>query len=282
MSAAAPAPLMSPEALASRLGDPRLFVLDLRPESAFEAGHVPGSVRSGYAEGWRVATDGALGLLPPPAALGHLLRSIGLEPEHHAVVVSAGADASDLAGAARVYWTLKTAGHRSLSILDGGYRAWTGDPARPVATGAEQARPPSRYPVAIDETWRSSLAAVEAALHGHGATFVDARSDAHYTGRERAASVRSAGHIPGAVSRDYEGAVEPGSARLLPRARLEERFAGIGAGIGEGPVITYCNTGHTAALNWFVLSEILGRPGISLFDGSMSQWTANPARPVET
>ncbi|MET0742063.1 MAG: rhodanese-like domain-containing protein [Microvirga sp.] len=277
MSVASATPLISPEALAARLDDPRLFVLDIRPRPAFEAGHVPGAVHSGYDEGWRVAAEGAPGLLPPPDALAHLLGGIGLVPENDVVLVSAGGGASDLAGAARVYWTLKTAGHRSLSVLDGGHRAWAADPRRPVAAGPEPFRPPGRYPVAIDETWRSSLAAAEAALRRGSATFVDARSEAHYAGRETAASVRAAGHIPGAVSRDYEGAVEPGTGRLLPRARLEERFAGL----GEGPVITYCNTGHTAALDWFVLSEVLGRPGVTLFDGSMSQWSADPARPVE-
>ena len=35
----------------------------------------------------------------------------------------------------------------------------------------------------------------------------------------------------------------------------------------EKPVINYCNTGHQAATNWFVLSEVLRRPDVSLYDG---------------
>ncbi|MCA3629769.1 MAG: sulfurtransferase, partial [Methylobacterium sp.] len=40
--------------------------------------------------------------------------------------------------------------------------------------------------------------------------------------------------------------------------------------------------GHTAALNWFVLGEVLGRPDVTLYDGSMTDWTPDDKRPVET
>jgi thiosulfate/3-mercaptopyruvate sulfurtransferase len=65
---------------------------------------------------------------------------------------------------------------------------------------------------------------------------------------------------------------------LKPKAELEKLFGAI----AQKPVINYCNTGHQAATNWFVLSELLGRHGISLYDGSMSEWTEEPSRPVET
>jgi thiosulfate/3-mercaptopyruvate sulfurtransferase len=45
--------------------------------------------------------------------------------------------------------------------------------------------------------------------------------------------------------------------------------------------MSYCNTGHQAATSWFILSEVLHRPGITLFDGSMSEWTEDPERAVE-
>ena len=52
--------------------------------------------------------------------------------------------------------------------------------------------------------------------------------------------------------------------------------------VPKGPAISYCNTGHTAALNWFVLSEVLGRDEVALYDGSMTEWTQDPERPVAT
>jgi thiosulfate/3-mercaptopyruvate sulfurtransferase len=77
---------------------------------------------------------------------------------------------------------------------------------------------------------------------------------------------------------DYALNLDPDTMRILPIEVLAQRFSAV----GEEPLINYCNTGHTAALNWFVLSEVLGRPNVRLFDGSMSQWSQDPRRPVVT
>ena len=39
---------------------------------------------------------------------------------------------------------------------------------------------------------------------------------------------------------------------------------------------------RSAALNGFVLSELLGRKDVRLYDGSMTDWTPDANRPVET
>jgi thiosulfate/3-mercaptopyruvate sulfurtransferase len=78
------------------------------------------------------------------------------------------------------------------------------------------------------------------------------------------------------VQLDHVMAFDPAVMALKPKSELETLFAAVPA----TPVINYCNTGHQAATNWFVLSEVLGRPGVSLYDGSMSEWTEDPNRPV--
>src|SRR5215470_14417241 len=95
-------PLVAPEWLAGRLGDPGLLILDIRSvvdggaRAAYEAAHVPGAVHSDYAkEGWRVTKGMASGLLPDRAALSELLGRIGLTPQQHAIVVSAGTNVGD-------------------------------------------------------------------------------------------------------------------------------------------------------------------------------------------
>ena len=276
---ASASPLIAPEQLASRLNEPDLFVLDVRPREAFEAGHVPGAVNSDYAaDGWRVARGGAGGLLPDPSELSALFGRLGLRPEHRVVVVSAGAGANDFNAAARVYWTLRVAGHAAVSVLDGGYTGWTRDPSRPVETGPAQPRPASDYPVRIDPSLRAEIADVERAIARGSAALVDARSDAAFEGREKSPQARAAGRLPGAVLADFTKAYDVGSNRLKPREDLQNIFAAV----PDGEAISYCNTGHSAAGDWFVLSEVLGRPGVKLYDGSMTEWTQDPARPVET
>jgi thiosulfate/3-mercaptopyruvate sulfurtransferase len=67
-----------------------------------------------------------------------------------------------------------------------------------------------------------------------------------------------------------------------PDGRLKDKatLAAMFAQAGNKPTIAYCNTGHLGAADWFVLSEVLQHPRARLYDGSMSEWTADPSRPV--
>lgn len=277
--------LISPEALAGRLGDKALVIVDIRSavdgggRAAYEAGHIPGSVHSDYvADGWRAKVGNAPGLLPPLDHLAALAGRLGIKPHDDVVIVPAGVSASDFAAAARVYWTLQLIGHGQQAILDGGYRAWTADPQRPVATGPSAAEPAAPYPVVMQQRLRSNTDATFIAARGKLATLVDARAASYFEGREKAPEAMKAGHIPGAVSLDYTSAFDSGTGRLKPADELAKLFGRVPA----GPAIAYCNTGHTAALNWFVMSEVLGRDEVALYDGSMTDWTQDPERPVAT
>jgi thiosulfate/3-mercaptopyruvate sulfurtransferase len=273
-------PLISPDELAERLNEPDLLIVDVRPDrEAFEAGHIPGAVHSDYAaDGWRMSRGGAGGLLPDAPELSALFGRVGLRPEDRVVVVSAGTGANDFNAAARVYWTLKVAGHERVLLLDGGFSGWTRDPSRPVEAGPAQPRPLSQYPVTINAALRAELADVERAIEGRSSTLVDGRSAAAFEGREKSPQARVGGRLPGAVLADMTGAYDADANRLRPREELEKVFAVV----PEGEAISYCNTGHSAAGNWFALSEILERPGVKLYDGSMTEWTQDPGRPVDT
>src|ERR1700736_5504162 len=123
-------PLVPTRWLAAHRDDPQLRIIDIRSavdggaRAAFEQAHVPGATHTDYAkDGWRATKGMATGLLPDTAALARLIGRVGVAPAHHTVIVSAGTSAGDFSAAARVYWTLKTAGHRAVSILDGGMAA---------------------------------------------------------------------------------------------------------------------------------------------------------------
>lgn len=279
-------PLVGPDWIAARLADPALRLLDIRSvvdgggRAAYEAAHIFGAVHTDYvAEGWRATVGMASGLLPEPAALAALLGAVGLTPAHIAVVVSAGTSPGDVAAAARVYWTLRMAGHAQITILDGGMAAWRADPARPVESGSGPARAPAApYPVALAAGPRADITRVVRAVGSGDAVLLDSRATAFFEGDSKSPQAKRAGRLPGAVHLDHTAAWDPATQRLKDRAALAALFGRLPA----GPVINYCNTGHQAATPWFVLSEILGRPDVSLYDGSMSEWTEEPLRPVAT
>jgi thiosulfate/3-mercaptopyruvate sulfurtransferase len=279
-------PLVSADWLAAHLNDASLLVLDIRSavdgggRDAYEQGHVPGAIHSDYAKGgWRAVKGMATGLLPEFKALAVLLGGVGLTPARHVVIVSAGIHVGDFSAAARVYWTLKIAGHGAVSLLDGGMLAWRADPARPVETGQGQpVAAASDYPVKLQSDLRSDRAAVEGVVGAHSAVLLDSRSAGYFEGKEKSPQAARAGRLPDAVHLDHAKAFDTEAKRLKSPAELTTLFASV----PSGPVVNYCNTGQQAATNWFVLSEILRRPGVTLYDGSMSEWAEDPARPVQT
>lgn len=278
--------LIQPSDLATRLGGPGVSVLDIRSSvdgggrAAFEAGHIPGAVHTDYvADGWRMARAGAAGLLPDPETLSGLFGRLGLTPAASIVIVPAGVSSADFTAAARVYWTLKVAGHASLAILDGGFARWAAE-GLPVETGAGAVPEPTAYPVVPAPGLRATLAEVEAVVASGpgGPVLLDNRNAKSFRGEEKSPLARQAGRLPGAVSLESAAAYDPAINRLRPLPELQRIFAPV----PDGPVITYCNTGQLASTGWFVLSEILGHRGTAMYDGSMSEWTQDPARPVES
>src|SRR5437879_272056 len=103
-------PLVSTQWLETQLSDPRLRIVDIRSvvdggaRAAYEQAHVPGATHTDYAkDGWRATRGMATGLLPDAGALAHLVGRLGVRPEHHVVIVSAGTTVGDFSAAARVY-----------------------------------------------------------------------------------------------------------------------------------------------------------------------------------
>jgi thiosulfate/3-mercaptopyruvate sulfurtransferase len=275
--------LITPDELASHLGERGLVVLDIRStgygggRQAYDAGHIPGAIHSDYvADGWRQQNGAAAGLLPDPERLSALFGRLGVSPESHVVIVPAGLSSGDFSVAARIFWTFRAAGHGRLSMLDGGQEGWAAA-GHPVETSLVEPQPTS-YPVKLDPSVRALLPEVERVVAEGGATLVDSRGQKSFVGEEKSPQAARAGRLPGAVNVEGARAYDAATNRLKDKAALQQLFAPA----GEGAVIPFCNTGQAAATDWFVLSEVLGRPNVRLYDGSMSEWTADPERPVET
>ncbi len=289
IGSASSAPLVEAPWLRAHLGDKGLVVIDMRDGgegkagARFEDGHVPGAVSAGFASaGWRITIDGVPGMTPPKPDLERLIGGLGVANDSSVVIVSnGGSDVNDLAAAARIYWTFKYAGHDAVSILDGGWRAWTADPADPVATGPSHPTPAvftaTLRPELLAET--SEVAAIVASKAG--GVLVDARPDDQYTGKVKSPVDRVPGHLPGAVSVPEATFYDPAQGKLKPPAELATLVPAQARGTSE-PVISYCNTGHMASTDWFVLHEVLGQQNVKLYDGSLSAWTKDPAHPVAT
>ena len=112
-----------------------------------------------------------------------------------------------------------------------------------------------------------------------GITLLDGRNEPQYYGEAKHPKAAKAGRIPGAQLLFQETAYDVSANRLKSATELESLYAEVAT---DQPVISYCNTGHWAATNWFVLSEVLGRKDVKLYDGSMVEWTASAGNALET
>lgn len=279
------APLVSVDWLAGQLDADDLVVIDIRSaidggdREAFEAGHIPGAVYSSYTEaGWRRAEGDVVGMLPPVPDLEDLVGSLGIDNDTDVVIVPAGVGSTDFGSAARIYWTFRVLGHDRVAILNGGHRAWA-EAGQPVETGWNA---PERAEFRAD--YRPELIAnasdVEAATES-GIRLVDNRPAEQFGGEDMHPAARAAGTIPGAVNVDQGALVNEGTAfmvdadtiqALLDQAEVDD----------NGRTITFCNTGHWAALGWFAMSEIAGYSDVAMYDGSMVEWTQDENRPLQT
>jgi len=275
-------PLVSPQWLNGHLHDNDLVVVDVRSaidgggEKAYRAAHIPGSVHSDYDKpGWRVTVNNVPFQLPSILEIQNLIGDLGIDEKTHVVVAPAGVNFTDFGSAARVYWTLKVAGVPNVSILDGGVAAWEAA-GLPTESGAGPTPTPKTIDAEGDKSSLADLADVAKVQQSGGATLIDARPASFFSGRERAPKVQAYGHIPGAIDVDSDSFYDDKANRLKPQAELAE----IASRIPAGPVVTYCNTGHWSATDWFVLHELLGRENVKLYDGSMVEWSMDPHRPV--
>ena len=276
-------PLVDAQWLNGHLRDSKVVVLDIRsaidgstPES-FAQGHIPGAVHSDYDKGgWRVERNGVPFMVPTTRELEKLIGELGIDEDSHVVVVPAGVSVSDFGAAARTYWTLKYTGVNNVSILDGGLAGWKA--AGLVTESGRRVPSPAIFTATINKSILAEAGDVEKLEAAGGATLIDARPGSFYSGKEKAPASQAYGHIPGAISLDSEKFYDGASNRLKPKAEL----ANAASHVPDGPAIAYCNTGHWAATDWFVMHELLGHSTARLYAGSMVDWTSKSTRPVES
>ena len=279
-------PLVSPAWLSENLDDSKLVIIDLRnkiDEGSYETfleGHIPGAIHSDYLkDGWRINRDGVVGLLPEADQFQSLARGLGVSADTHVVVVPAGVSSTDFGSAARAYWTFKVFGHNNVSILDGGFSAWRDFAPANIEKGAFVTPEPGNFVARFNPQFHIGTSDVAAFAENPGqALLVDGRTDEQFYAGGKHPKAEKAGRIPSAILMDQDKAYSPDGNRLKSRDELAKIYSNL----GDKTIVSYCNTGHWAATNWFVMSEILGQKNVKLYDGSMVEWTANIDLPLDT
>ncbi len=283
--AAAPAraatPLVNAAWIKDNIGKPNVVFLDVRGSAgAFRAGHIPGAVFTSYGPNtWRVEIKGVPGMLPPVKNLEKLIGGLGIGNADHVVLVPGGYSAGEMGVATRIYWTFKVLGHDAVSILDGGMIAYAADRKNPLEK--KFARP---IPKPFKANFRPELVAtasdIKKALGGDGTALLDLRSNDQFLGINKSGSIKRPGTLKGAVNLPGQWITVNDGGTFRSVDVLRRLYAAAKAPT-DGKAITFCNTGHWASLGWFVNSELLGNKKTKMYDGSLADWSRDPANPMD-
>ncbi len=282
MARSIPAPVVSTGWLAAELGAADLVVVDAswslpsagrNPREEFRRAHIPGAVFWDLDATSDPASD-LPHMLPPPDLLARQLGAHGIGNDTGVVAYDgSGANLS----AARLWWTLKVAGHEAVAVLDGGLGAWRAE-GRPLGTGETCPRP-RPYRVRMRPELIASLDQVRGTVADQSAQRLDARSRGRFAAAEpEPRPGLRGGHIPGARNLPY-GELVGADGRMLPLEELARRYRAAGIDLGR-PVIASCGSGVSACALALGL-ELLGHRRWAIYDGSWAEWGREGGPPIE-
>lgn len=270
--------LVTTQWLADHLGEPGLIVMDA-------SWHMPATGRSGRSEYLEAHIPGARFLdidevsdrrhsaphmLPRAEAFAAAMEQLGVGSDDRIVVY----DNSPIHTAARGWFMFRHFGVPDVAILDGGVGKWVAE-GRPMEGGEPAART-AKFAASA----RTDVVTKAELRGGEGRSLVDARGKGRFEGTE--ADPRpgiAAGHIPGARNLPF-GRLYMEDGTLKPKPQLERLFAEAGVDPAR-PFVATCGSGITANSLIFA-AHLLGNDQTRLYDGSWSEWGADPATPKAT
>lgn len=278
-----PGPVVDAQWALEHQDDITLLNVSRRPSNYDATGFVEGAPFVGMSEFLteRPGMKDTIRYLAPSAGeFETVVQGLGVDDGDTIVIAPAGDTVyGDATAATRFYWQLRYFGHDNVAILNGGAAAWDG------AGGAVSDSPGSgangTYTAGAPQSdLLTTTADVQTVLDGgHSAQLVDNRPLMQFTGQMSKDYVDGSGHLPGARPVPFTMFVEPRDGVVYWRSAesADEIVSAMLPGV-DGPIINYCNSGHVSSLAWFGISEIAGRDNVSLYDGSLHEWTLDGNR----
>ncbi|MFD4356216.1 sulfurtransferase [Nocardia sp. NPDC058518] len=267
-------------------GEPDLLVVDASTDftvledgtftlesgrTAYAAAHVPGAVFADLLADFADPASDQPCTAPESERFAAAAGAIGIGDGVRVVVY----DQHDGIWATRFWWHLRLEGFDDVAVLDGGLPAWR-------AAGAEVSNSPvTPTPATFTAHRRPDLIRstdeVKAAIADNKSLIVGVLDAATYRG-ETAVFARP-GHIPGSINLPIDQIRDPQTGALRPVEELRALFTAAGLLDPAITPVTYCGGGVAATALAHALA-LAGRDDVSVYDGSLTAWTADPALPL--
>lgn len=271
--------LVSSDWLAARLGTPGLVVLDAShhlpaanrdAHAEFAAAHIPGARFLGLASLFDAGSPVPYAM-PTPAQLAERLGSLGVAPDAAIILY----DDSAIRTAARAWFVLTALGKSNVAILDGGLGKWRSE-GRAREAGVHAPSPAAPAALTVPTRVRSK-ADLLANLESRHEQVLDARSaDRVFGSGIDPVHGGPNGRIPGALNLPFTEVLNA-DGTYKSRDALRAAFTAAGIDLAQ-PITATCGSGVTASVLLFAL-HLIGVETAALYDGSWSEWSADPATP---
>jgi thiosulfate/3-mercaptopyruvate sulfurtransferase len=208
-------------------------------------------------------------MLPSAEEFGAAMERLGIGSDDRIVVY----DNSPTRTAARGWFMLRHFGAREVAILDGGFQKWLAEGRR--TESGEPAPREARFE-AVDNS--ENVVTKQQILSGEVLVpIVDARGAGRFKGTEPDPRPGvEPGHIPGACNLPF-GSLYNEDGTIKSPDELRRLFAAADVDPTR-PFVASCGSGVTANSLIFA-AHLLGHDGNRLYDGSWSEWGADPATP---
>lgn len=276
--------IVSTDTVAAHLRDSAWAIVDCRfrlddpgwGEREFGTAHIPGAAYAHLDRDLSGRKTGSNGRhpLPSPEALAAALGRLGIGPGVQVVAY----DQDNGMFASRLWFLLRWLGHDQAAVLDGGLAKWNAE-GRAVESGPSKATLRMFTGAPRNELVASLVEVAALSRAGSGHRLIDARAPERYRGDVETID-RVAGHIPGARNHFFKNNTRD-DGTLRDAAELARLWDETLAGTAARETVVYCGSGVTACQDLLAM-EHAGLRGARLYPGSWSEWSSDPARPVET
>lgn len=278
--------LVSTEWLAEHLDDENLVILDcsvylhptedgVRPMSGYEdwqASHLSGS---SYVDLLNELSDGDSPLpvmMPSVGQFAAAMSRYGVGMDSKVILY----DSAEGTWAARVWWMLRSFGFDNAAVLNGGLKKWRAE-NRPVTDEATEVKP-GDFTADPRRGLISNREAVQAAMGNEDIGLLNALTPEEFSGE--ICRVARPGRIPGSLNLPASSLINSKDNTFHQADKLDDLFRE--AGIYEtNRHIAYCGAGIAASGLAFAM-VLMGIDTVSVYDGSLVEWSSDPQLPLET
>lgn len=284
------------EWLQARLGDPNVRVVDATTHLKLPAGdgyytlesgkdsfareHIPGAVFADLLSDFADPSAPHPMTVPSSARFAVKVGALGISHQHTVVIY----DQLDVAKgpeyyqfwASRLWWQFRLEGFDNVVVLEGGLGRWKRE-GRPTTSEL------SRYPQAEFVAKRrpellATIDQVAAAIDAPDAVLINVLDDDTFTGKKQ--TYARPGRIPSSEHVFFGHLIDPQTGGYRAPEQVLGLFGDAGALDPQKRPIVYCGGGIAATVAALQLAR-LGRTDAAIYDGSMTEWAADPNRPLE-